>query len=76
MWVLAYYNVGGFRTVVKKCLCFHTRKPSFSQGFSDDTNLTKSRSIHHFSAVIYLSLTATLRTQRAWFAETYPPAEP
>ena len=35
-----------------------TRKPSFLQGFSDDANLAKSPEIRHFSALIYLFLTA------------------
>lgn len=41
----------------KKQICFPTRKPSFSQGFSDDADLAKSPEMRHSLILIYLSLT-------------------
>lgn len=55
-----------FSGQTKKQMCFHTRKPSFPQGFPDDTNLTKSPEIRHFSAFIYLFLTANIPSQHVY----------
>ena len=53
-----------FSNQTEKWICFHTRKPSFPQGSSDDAHLAKSPEIRHFSAFIYLFLTANIPTQR------------
>ena len=53
-----------FSNQTEKWICFHTRKPSFPQGSSDDAHLAKSPEIRHFSAFIYLFLTANIPSPR------------
>lgn len=47
-----------YSSQTEKQICFHIRKASFSQGFSDDAHLSRSPEISHFGAPIYLSLTS------------------
>lgn len=59
-----------FSNQTEKWICFHTRKPSFPQGSSDDAHLAKSPEIRHFSAFIYLFLTANIPSQRYYLFPT------
>ena len=49
-----------FSNQTKKQICFHIIKPRFPQGFSDDTNLTKSSEIRYFSVLDFIFLTANI----------------
>ena len=61
-----------FSGQTKKQICFPTRKPSFPQDFSDNTSLAKNPEIRHFSALIYLFLTASTPSRREYQIKTYP----
>ena len=52
-----------FSGQTKKQMCFHTRKPSFPQGFTD-ANLIKSREIRQSLALICLFLTANIPSRQ------------
>ena len=64
-WLDSLLSPCGANVTMLQDSLYVTRKPSFPQGFSDDTDLAKSPEIRRFSASIYLFLTANRQSPHA-----------
>lgn len=51
---------------------FPYKKPSFSQGFSDDATLQKILEIRRFLTLNFIFLTANIPSQYVLYVGTYP----
>ena len=66
-----YLLEGVLELTLTQYICFHIRKPSFSQGFSDDAHLAKSPEIRFVLTLIYLFLPANTPPPNVLTVPTY-----